>query len=492
MVHKNTKLVMYLAIVIILSSVVLAADTTDYFKCIKDNSEQECENTLCVGNKDSIQCQDKNSNIRNFVFELYPLNCDPVRAWNNTEEMQFKFNLNLDSKNLDLYKNTACGENNNPFSTAGLKARYIVPYDFLNFVDLYKNLYVDSDGWTYLKEPKSDFKQQLKDYYTDDELNEKFRDVRVEPMVKNTISIFACTIDCDYNGASDNQLDGSIDDKWGATRDYTYSKRFIDFETIRTWEQKNQEIMLNEECKGDFELSFIGIISSIKCFFGQTSNVAAVIGDNLQKIFDPDIGLYSYEYISSKKQQAHESFVCKYPKSEYSDEHLKIRVECTIGNTWESIYSMPKEGISLPPYAIFEGGDDLHMAKTSTTTSFFLNSTSGQADFEGINYTSKGITVEEALEDWAQKNPSAGTFKDIEAQDEIEEADSYFIRDLKRDKVIMSMVESTTYIFSVCIMIFYLIQIALFLGMFTMVMNGFKSALKAIKDVTFIKIGGKN
>ena len=480
------KLLIFMIVTLLLSSVVFAVDRDSWDQCVSNNNNDLCSDTLCVGNKYAIACQEPKDNIRNFLFTVRPVNCNSALKWNNTEEMRFVFDLDLDAKSLNPINSESCSSYDSPFNIISKKARYTVPYDFLNFVDLYKITYIDKDGWTYLTEPKSTFKNQLGDILTDEEIDEKFGNVKTEPMVKNMYSVLSCEFDCDYTGATDNQLDGAEYDDYGATRDYTYSKRFVTLNSVAKYEDEVLE-SFSKDCDNELDLSFGGIAKSIKCFSRNAQFVSYSVSEYLRQFFldDEEQYRYSYEYASSKKQSVAESFTCKYPKSDYNNQEVEVRVYCRVGKTWEGIFSQPSEGLSFPPYLIDQSEDgnclDNGMCKVGASLKFILNSTLGEAQYTNLSFITYNLTDEEIFKEIEDSEVYEGSYRRIEADEDIEESFTTFQRDLKRDKVVVQVLGLSEYVISTNLIITYLLQFSIVMMAFIIMMNSFKMLIGSIK-----------
>jgi hypothetical protein len=475
-------------------------DTTELDECIEIYGETECYSSFCNGNGkgDKLYCNYDMDVNRLYESELYPMTCDAVNEWNDTEEVSFIFGVNVDSQDHSLNRQI-CGADNN-FEQFSKRDSYKVPYQLLNSVESYGTLWVDIFGAVYLEKPsKSDLEDiygnilpeyigQINPYNVETELQYLYDNLEELPMNDQMFSLLKCEMDCDYQGAGDNDINQPISTdgkKGGVKLDYTKNTLFLENAEISRWSEK-PDLTMEESCS-----FWENLFSGYECSNNFVENINL---QNYYKTIDRLESDVDYNYAYSNTNNALNSYTCNYPKAIYSDTEVTTRVKCTLGKTWEALFFSPDE--DWFKWSTIGNNNCLESDPTCTFNmdlTFYLNSTSGNINYVDSSYEDTNQTYAESVDDFTDKYSDLLTtlinYGDTEEfTTEFVDERVTFQTELKI--VLDNILELNTFIFSFVLLIAYFVEVFIFIGLFRLIVGSFGAIRKAFKELFGIK-GGK-
>ena len=476
-------------------------DMTEYDECLLYNTQTECATEYCNGNGkgDKIYCNYESDANRLFDAEMYPMTCDELNRWNTTEEIRFTFGVNVDSQDYSL--NTRICQGDDTFDQFYKKDSYRVPYEVLNGVQSYETMWIDLFGAIYLERPsKSELEtiygNVLPEYdgiaqYGRSDVEYIYESIEEVPINDQTFSILGCSVDCDYQGENDNNLNAPISTngkKGGLSYDYTRKTTFLNIAESEDWAE-HQDLTFEDSCN-----FWENIISNFECTNNFIDNINL---QNYYKTIDRLEADIDYSYWYSNTNNVLNSFTCDYPKEDYADTDITARVRCQIGKTWEGIFFSPDtDSIKFDTIGINNDRNAVS-AYLDMDVNFHLNGTSGEITNNGGNITTGEQTIDEYVDDEGERIGGALDYlikydeniKDFIYSGPVEEK-VYLQEEVK--SVLDGMTELNTYIFSFILLIAYFVETFIFIGVFKLIISSFSAVRKAFKDLFGINQGGNN
>ena len=500
---KYNKLVLVMLVLIVSMTSVQASwfgdfftggvDTTEYDECLTFFTQEDCEAEFCNGNSggDKIYCNYDTDTNRLFEAEFYPMTCDALNKWNSTEEIRFAFGVNVDSQDHSLNARICQGDED--FDQFLKKDSYQVPSEVLNSVESYEYLWVDLFGAVYLEKPsKSEldtiYGNVLVEYegFTDGgELDYLYENLKKEPMNDQIFSVLSCSVDCNYEGSEDNDLDLPVSTngkKGGVAFDYTKQTTFLDELEAERWAEK-QELTMDNACS-----FWDNLLSNWECANNFIDNVNL---QNYYKIIDRIDSDIDYTYWYSNTNNVLNSFTCDYPKDTYANQEVTARVSCNIGKTWEGIFFSPSDELD---YSVIGLGSDDTTAYFNMDMVFYLNETSGIINKISQNLTEGTRNLNDFVDQEGDKLDGVLDYL-IKYDDGVLEfteqtIDNRVVLQPEIKNVIDGVLELNTYVFSFILLVAYFIETFIFIGIFRLIIGSFNAIRKAFKDLFGITNGG--
>jgi len=475
-------------------------------ECNEIYTEEECM-SYCSGNREDARCTYPSETKRIFSVQLYPTDCEYTRIEQDVgggvsgSDYVFIYDIDLNrDKNFEHILNDKC-EN---FPQYLKSSRYSVSSGMINNIKLYDSWWIDPNGLPYLEKPGN---SDLRDFYGD-EVDFDINDLKTKFMAPSKYSLLNVKFDCDYTGEDDIEFNGFYSSKDPTSQkelleifDYTESNIFSEDFQYQNYNDYYSNIY-EDNCQGLG--SFISQLSYCTDVWLQSNPAFNFLSKNQDLVFtQPGDKEYKSEFLFSTRNSANVRINCEYPDSDYNDgDQVTLKVSSKIAYSREHLLLSGAEIVNdMNEDLDLECNEGNNYCTQESLLTFNISGTNDsrklvyvESDFIALNQTDKEVIDDTRADIHRPPAPklqsqSLKNYNEEFSLDDFELGTDKAYRDKNQEDAVSMVKEFSLYLVSFNMLIVYLLQISLFMGIFVLVMNSFRHAKNAFKKV--FMIGGK-